>query len=789
MAHERTPKHLSKASHAKPWAMFMRIMEINLSLLIIVLIILSWFVAHRYQRTLVDAVITSYQETQLEVVRSVARSIYPYVKDRLAQGLTIDAIEQQIFKRFIAPIQLLQNGDAWIYAPDRVVFDLSSDFPEIYRGRSMAEIFALQKEKGAAHYEEMTEAVSQAREGVGWYIWLPDKGKEIAAWTPVQFGAHVWTIGLSTPLQEILSATGAAHRERFIWAVMALATLFGGCLSLTSLWGFRRRRQLHQAIEQHNSELQTLVTNLENEVHRRSKTEAAAKELHDRLDTLIEALPDVIYFKDTQGRNLVVNKAYEKMVGLGKEAILGKRDEELLPPDIAENCRASDDQVWRHKKAIRFEDVQQTPDGRLVYWDSFKAPLLDEEGHLTGLVGVGRNVTAYKEAENERQRLSQQLLHAQKMEAIGSLAGGVAHDLNNILSGLISYPELLIARLPVDSPLKDPLETIQASGERAASIVQDLLTMARQGVAEKQVLNLNTIISEYAESPVHRKRALQHPDVRVILELEPCLMSLRGSAGDLTKIVMNLMINALESFNGPGEITVATENCYIDKMKIGTADIGEGEYVHLSVADTGCGIAAEHLERIFEPFYTKRKLGENGTGLGLAVVWGTVQDHCGAIDVHSTPGQETVFDVYLPATRDAMPQAPAHVARELLLAREETILVVDDVALQREIAQQMLEMLGYQVHVVDSGEAAVAYLQTYSVDLVVLDMIMGDGMDGLETYRAISTLHPGQKAIISSGFAETDRVREAQRLGAGAYVKKPFLLETFAQSIRKELER
>jgi two-component system cell cycle sensor histidine kinase/response regulator CckA len=789
MAHERAPNHLSKAHQTKPWAIFMRIMEINLSLLIIVLIILSWFVAHRYQRTLVEAVITSYQETQLEVVRSVARSIYPYVKDRMAQGLTIGAIEQQILKRFIEPIHLLQHGDAWIYAPDHVVFDLSSDFPEIYRSKSMAEIFALQKEKGAAHFEEMTEAVSQAREGVGWYIWLPDKGEEIAAWTPVQFGSHVWTIGLSTPLQEILSATGAARHERFIWALMILAALFGVCLSLTSLWGFRRRRQLHQAVEQHNSELQTLVTDLENEVRRRSKTEAAAKELHERLDTLIEALPDVIYFKDRQGRNLVVNKAYEKMVGLRKEAILGKRDEELLPPDLAENCRASDDQVWRHKKAIRFEEVQPAPDGRLVYWDSFKAPLLGEKGQLTGLVGVARDVTENKEAEKERQRLSQQLLHAQKMEAIGTLAGGVAHDLNNILSGLISYPELLIAQLPINSPLKGPLQTIQASGERAASIVQDLLTMARRGVAEKQVLNLNTIISEYVDSPIHSKRALQHPDVRVNLELEPCLMNLRGSPGDLTKIVMNLMINALESFNGPGEITVATENCYIDGMKIGTTDIGEGEYVHLSVVDTGCGIAAEHLARIFEPFYTKKKLGKIGTGLGLAVVWGTVQDHRGAIDLHSTPGRETVFDVYLPATRDAMPPVPAHVARELLLAREESVLVVDDVALQREIAQQMLEMLGYQVHVAVSGEAAVAYLQTHSMDLVVLDMIMGDGMDGLDTYRAISAFQPGQKAIIASGFAETDRVREAQHLGAGAYIKKPFLLETFAQAIRKELER
>lgn len=788
MAHELAPSRLSKVNQAKPWAIFMRIMEINLSLLIIVLIILSWFVAHRYQKTLVEAVITSYQKTQLEVVRSVARSIYPYVEDRMAQGLTIDAIEQQILKRFVEPIHLLQHGDAWIYAPDHVVFDLSSDFPEIYRGKSMAEIFVLQKEKGAAHFEEMTAAVSQAREGVGWYIWLPDKGEEIAAWTPVQFGNLVWTIGLSTPLQEILSATGAARHERFIWAVMILATLFGGCLSLTSLWGSRRRRQLHQAVEQHNSELKTLVTDLESEIRRRSKTEAAAKELHDRLDTLIEALPDVIYFKDTQGRNLVVNKAYEKMAGLAKEAILGKRDDELLPPDIAENCRASDDHVWQHKKAIRFEDVQQTPDGRLVYWDSFKAPLLDEKGQLTGLVGVGRDVTEYKEAEKERQRLSQQLLHAQKMEAIGTLAGGVAHDLNNILSGLVSYPELLIAQLPADSPLKDPLQTIQGSGEKAASIVQDLLTMARRGVAEKQLLNLNTIISEYVESPIHRKRALQHPDVRVSLKPEPNLMSLRGSPGDLTKIVMNLMINAFDSFNGPGEITVTTENIYIDGMKIGTTDIGEGEYVHLSVADTGCGIAAEHLARIFEPFYTKKKLGKSGTGLGLAVVWGTIQDHGGAIDVHSTRGLETVFDVYLPATRDAMLEAPARIARELLLAMGESILVVDDVALQREIAQQMLELLGYQVHVVGSGEAAVAYLQTHSVDLVVLDMIMGDGMDGLDTYRAISALHPGQKAIIASGFAETDRVREAQHLGAGAYVKKPFLMETFAQAIRKELE-
>jgi two-component system cell cycle sensor histidine kinase/response regulator CckA len=788
MTDECSVNQRSMANHFKPWVRWVRIVEVSLPLLIIILIVFSWFVAYRYQITLVDAVITSYQETQLEVVRSVARSIRPFVEDRLTKGLANDAIEQEIFKRFVEPIHLLQNGDAWIYAPDHVVFDLSSDFPEIYRGKSMAEIFALQKEKGAAHYEAMSEAVSQAREDVGWYVWLPDKGKEIAAWTPVRFASHVWTIGLSTPLREILLATGAERRRDLIWAVMALATLFGVCLSLTALWGFRRQRQLHQAIEKHNRKLRTLVKDLENEVRRRSKSEAAAKELHDRLETLIEALPDVIHFKDVQGRNLVVNKAYEKMVGLDKPSILGKRDKDLLPPDIAKKCHSIDDQVWQQKQAVRFEAVQQAADGRTVYWDAFKAPLFDEAGRFSGLVCVSRDVTDYKQAEQERQRLSVQLLHAQKMEAIGALAGGVAHDLNNILSGLISYPELLIARLPSDSPLKGPLQTIQASGERAASIVQDLLTMARRGIAQKEILLLNTVISEYLKSPVHRKRALEHPHVHVHTQLDDNLMNIRGSVSDITKIIMNLVINALESFDSSGTVTLSTENCYIDGLKIGTTDVGEGEYVHLKVADNGSGIAAEHLPRIFEPFYTQKKLGLSGSGLGLAVVWGTIQDHGGAIDVHSTPGQGTVFDIYLPANRQPIAQVPEKIERESLMAKGESILVVDDAPLQREIAREMLEMLGYQLHVVHSGEAAVTFLQNHRVDLVVLDMIMGDGMDGLDTYQAVSSIYPGQKAVIASGFAETERVRKAQQLGAGAYVKKPFLLDTLAQAIRKELE-
>ena len=166
-------------------------LEFALPLLVAVFIVLGWFAVVGYQNTLVSAVTAAYQETQLEVVRSVARSIYPFVEDRLAEGDDIKQIEQEIFIRFVAPVHLLQNGDAWIYAPDHVVFDLSSDFPEIYRGKSMAQIFALQSQSGAHHYEAMTADINAAREGTGWYVWRPEKGREIAAWTPIRFGSHI----------------------------------------------------------------------------------------------------------------------------------------------------------------------------------------------------------------------------------------------------------------------------------------------------------------------------------------------------------------------------------------------------------------------------------------------------------------------------------------------------------------------------------------------------------------------------------------------------------------------
>jgi two-component system, cell cycle sensor histidine kinase and response regulator CckA len=386
-------------------------------------------------------------------------------------------------------------------------------------------------------------------------------------------------------------------------------------------------------------------------------------------------------------------------------------------------------------------------------------------------------------------RLEGALQRASKMEAIGTMAGGVAHDLNNILSGLVGYPELMLLDLPEDSRLRKPLITIQKSGEKAAAIVQDMLTLARRGVSITEVVNLNNIIHDYLASPEHQKMISYHPDVFATMDLEPALLNIVGSQIHLSKTLMNLISNAMEAMPSGGEIKISTRNEYVDMPIKGYDDVNEGDYVVLSVSDNGTGISPEDQERIFEPFYTKKKMGRSGTGLGMAVVWGTVKDHDGYIDLTSDVNKGSTFKLYFPITRKELVEADSLLSIEEYMACGESILVVDDIKEQREIASSMLTRLGYSVASVQSGEAAVEYLTENPVDLLVLDMIMPPGIDGLETYKRVLKIHPGQKAVVASGFAETERVKEAQRLGAGAYVKKPYLLKNIGPAIRRELDK
>ena len=398
-------------------------------------------------------------------------------------------------------------------------------------------------------------------------------------------------------------------------------------------------------------------------------------------------------------------------------------------------------------------------------------------------------INARQQAEEEKRIFAERLHRAEKMEALGTLAGGVAHDLNNVLGVLMGYSELLVEKLPEGNPLKPYAASILQSSEKAAAIIQDLLTLARRGVVVAKVVDMNSLIANLLATPEFDRVKDYHPQVKITTDLGQDLLNIKGSPVHLEKTVLNLLSNAAEAISGPGEVTIRTENRYLDQAVRGYETVEEGEYVVVTVADTGHGIAAADLNKIFEPFYTRKSMGRSGTGLGLAIVWGTVQDHAGYIDVQSSEGKGSCFTLYFPVTREKISETLQKIPMSEYLGQGESVLVVDDVAEQRQVATTLLTSLGYQVSSVASGEAAVAYLTEHQADILVLDMIMTPGIDGLETYQRILTVKPQQKAIIVSGFSESERAREAQKLGAGVYVKKPYLKEKIGVAIRDELTR
>lgn len=395
--------------------------------------------------------------------------------------------------------------------------------------------------------------------------------------------------------------------------------------------------------------------------------------------------------------------------------------------------------------------------------------------------------------EGERKKIEDQLKQSQKMEVIGTLTSSAAHELNNILSGIISYPELLLMELPEDSPLRKPIGALKKTGEKAAIIVRDLLVLSRREASLSQILSLNDIITDVKSSPAFKNIKVYHPDVKFIFELEMPLRNIMGSALHISKSIMNLISNAVESIEDKGRITVSSGNKNIDTtQKAYKQNIEKGHYVTISIEDTGAGISEKDLPKIFEPFYTKKVMGRRGTGLEMQVVWSIVNDHKGYIDIKSTEDRGTNFTLYFPATNAARTETVTRSTSmdiSMYIGKGETILVVDDVHEQREIASVTLNKLGYSVFSVPSGEDAIDFLKKNHADLVVLDMIMDPGIDGLETYKNIIGFKPEQKIIIASGYYESDKIKEIQRLGFSAYIKKPYSIIDIGKAVKKELQK
>jgi PAS domain S-box-containing protein len=521
------------------------------------------------------------------------------------------------------------------------------------------------------------------------------------------------------------------------------------------------------------------------------------KDNEERYRLLADNVTDVIWILDVASLQFsYVSPSVQRLQGYSPEELKKLPLSDVLPPasfKLATDAISEEliEAQTPHAEPFRSRTLElegYCKDGSTVWFEVTASFLRNNSNEIISVLGISRDISERIQAEKERKKLEKQLQRAQKMEAIGTLAGGVAHDLNNILSGILSYPELLLMDLPSGSPLVKPLETIQDSGRKAAAIVQDLLTLARRGVAVSEVLNINDIITEYLTSPEFEKLKTFHPLADINTDFESDISNMLGSSVHLSKTIMNLVSNAAEAMPAGGTLTISTENQYIDCPVKGYDAVQKGDYVVLKVCDTGIGISSEEIGQIFEPFYTKKVMGRSGTGLGMAVVWGTVKDHKGYINVESIQGAGTTFTLYFPVTRKKIDKTKVNFSIKDYQGNGESILVIDDVKEQREIASTILSQLGYAVSTAACGEAAVDHMKHNVTDLLVLDMIMDPGIDGLETYKQILKLHPHQKAVIASGFSETDRVKEAQKLGAGKYIKKPYTIKNIGLAIKAALD-
>jgi PAS domain S-box-containing protein len=550
------------------------------------------------------------------------------------------------------------------------------------------------------------------------------------------------------------------------------------------------REQAQQALRRVNDELEACVTArtgelgktnqaLQAEITGRKRIEEALQRQKTELRVLFDWMPAIVWFKDTENRILRANKRAAEIVGKPVEEIEGKPSLEIFPQEAAKYY--SDDLEVIHSGAPKLGIVETLRDreGKEQWGQTDKVPVCDQDGKVTGIIVMTQDITG-------RKRLEAQLLQSQKMETVGKLTGGIAHEFNSILTTIIGHSEFLLNDLPAESPLANNATEISKAAGRAAMLTRQLLAYGRKQFLQPETLDLNQVITDMEGVFQH----LMGKDVDTRIVPAPGLQAVRADAGQIEQVIMNLAINARDAMPGGGKLTLETANVSFDQDSVGRSpEMKPGDYVMLAITDTGKGMSAEVKAHVFEPFFSTKGVGQ-GAGLGLSTCYGIVKQSGGYISVYSEFGRGTAFKIYLPQVEPA-PKIPLQRLDSPDLQRgTETILLVEDDPALREMAATMLRRLGYTVLAAADGIEALNLKQQRDnghIDLLFTDVVMPH-MSGKELADRVRALYPHIRILFTSAYTENAIIHQGVLNHDVKLLQKPFTPSALARKLREVLD-
>jgi PAS domain S-box-containing protein len=509
------------------------------------------------------------------------------------------------------------------------------------------------------------------------------------------------------------------------------------------------------------------------DVSQRYQTEQRLRQMA----TIVDSSQDAIISEDLNGVIVSWNPSAQAMYGYTAPEAIGRDARMLLPPGAPDEVTANVNAA-RNGLSNTVETKRQRKDGRLIDVSLTISPLRGEHGEVLGLATIARDIT-------ERKRLEEQLLHSQKMEAVGRLAGGIAHDFNNLLSIIVGYTYLIQSGSPDGDPTRSAADQIMSAAEKAGALTRQLLAFSRKQVLRPEVLDLNKVTASIGK--LLPRLIGEEIDVRIVHGDN--LAHIKADPGQIEQVIMNLVVNARDAMPHGGNLTIETANVDFGQEQAQQHGVAPGGYVQLAVSDTGNGMDEATRARIFEPFFTTKEAGK-GTGLGLATVYGIVSQSNGYIWVYSEPGSGTTFKIYFPATDAPARQPAGPAARRSSLRGSETILLVEDEDRLRELLTHVLQEHGYRVISAANGKSALQAVEANDggIDLLLTDVIMPE-MRGQELAERLMRNHPKLAVLYMSGYTDNALIHSGALATGTAFIQKPFTPDIVLHRIREFLDQ